>query len=447
MMGVSSFSNRCAPFLWETRILFGIFPIALCATFCLAGCEKSSPAKGGKNSKASTYPKVVVTKPIWDKVMDYQDFTGRLDAVKSVEIRARVSGYLTKAIQARDAKVGPHTITRKDGVPIREGDIVRNDDPLFEIDPRPYKATWDRTVATVKQTEATLGRLTKEYKRAEALFKQPTKGISQQEFDKAESDMKENAAALEVAKANQESAKINLDFTLVKAPFSGMVSRRFMDPGTLVNADTTVLTTIVSENPIYAYFDVDERTYLDLLKLVAPGKKSWFEGLEFPVMMRLANEDDFKKDKVGVVDFVDNRVVASTGTVRMRGVFQNPSGQLKAGLFVRIRLPVGSAYKTILIPDEAIQSDQERKYVWIVNAKNKVEYRSVKLGQSIKELRAILPPDKGMESKEGLSDKDRVIIGGMQRVRHDIQVEPEEHDPPAPPEMPLVRLLNQAGTK
>jgi RND family efflux transporter MFP subunit len=168
-----------------------------------------------------------------------------------------------------------------------------------------------------------------------------------------------------------------------------------------------------------------------------------YEGLTPPVMMRLANESDFEKDKIGHVDFVDNRVIATTGTVRMRGVFQNTSGLLKAGLFVRIRLPIGSPYKAILIPDEAIQSDQERKYVWIVNAKNEVEYRSVKLGQSLKELRVILPPEKGKEGKEGLTPEDRVIVSGMQRVRNGIAVDAEKQPPPAPPEMPLVRLLQE----
>src|SRR5262249_45999025 len=153
-------------------------------------------------------------------------------------------------------------------------------------------------------------------------------------------------------------------------------SRRFVDPGNLITADTTVLTTIVTEDPMYAYFDVDERTYLDLLATVSPGQKNqgaW--GLTLPVMMRLANENEF--ERVGTIDFVDNRVIANTGTVRMRGQFKNPSGLLKAGLFTRIRLPLGAPYKAIVIPDEAILSDQERKYVWVVNAKNEVEYRSV----------------------------------------------------------------------
>jgi RND family efflux transporter MFP subunit len=167
--------------------------------------------------------------------------------------------------------------------------------------------------------------------------------------------------------------------------------------------------------------------------------------MKFPVMMRLANESEFKR--VGEVDFVDNRVIANTGTVRMRGVFSNPDLTLKPGLFVRIRLPIGSAYKSILIPDEAVQSDQERKYVWVVNAQNVVEYRSVILGQAVQKLRAIRPPEKGKEGKEGLIEGDRVIISGMQKVRNGATVDVETEKPPSAPEMPLVHLLEKTGVR
>ena len=250
-------------------------------------------------------------------------------------------------------------------------------------------------------------------------------------------------ASVGSSEAARDRAKLYVDYTRVIAPVTGRVSRRFVDPGNLITADNTVLTTIVTENPMYAYFDVDERTYLDLLAGVAPGQRSWYEGLRLPIMMRLANETDFEKDKIGVVDFVDNMVKGTTGTVRMRGVFQNSSGFLKSGLFVRVRLPLGSAYKAILIPDEAILSDQERKYVWVVNAKNEVEYRSVKIGQPVKDLRVIRPAERGKEGKEGLSEGERFIVSGMQRVRKGTQVEPDMQAPPTPPGMPLVRRLMQ----
>jgi RND family efflux transporter MFP subunit len=244
--------------------------------------------------------------------------------------------------------------------------------------------------------------------------------------------------------AARDRAKLYLEFTHVVAPplyddeghpLSGRISRRMVDPGNLVNADQTILTTIVSEDKMYAYFDVDERTYLELVAAnsspsSSSGGKTWFSTLEFPVLMRLANQDEFTD--MGKVNFLDNRLNANTGTVRMRGVFKNPTRILKSGLFVRIRLPLGASYKTLLIPDEALLSDQGRKYVYVVNDKEEVEYRSVTLGQSIEGLRAI---------KEGLKEGERVIVSGMQRVRPKLRVQVKMQDPPTPPKSSLTRML------
>ena len=417
-----------------------LLPFALCL---LAGCDTSASAKVSKK------PKVVVTRSITDTVMDYQDFTGRLDAVKTVEVRARVTGYVVK-------------------VPFKEGDIVKEGDLLFQIDDRPYQADLNQAEANLKLAIADQNLMEKNAERARKLI--VNKSISREELETQVSAFEKSVASVGAMRAMREKAKLYLDYTQVlwerdkqagvvnetRTPLTGRVSRRFVDPGNLVLADNTILTTIVTENPMYAYFDVDERTYLDLLAIhaagagpspIPKGREGWSEGLKLPVLMRLANEDSFGKDKVGYVDFVDNRVVATTGTVRMRGVFQNPSGLLKAGLFMRIRLPIGSAYEATLIPDEAIQSDQERKYVWIVNDKNEVEYRSVKLGQAIKDLRVIRPPEKGKEGKEGLAKGDRIIVSGMQRVRNGTVVDPEEQTPPSPPEMPLVQLLRSREDK
>ena len=386
-------------------------PIALVIGFGSTGCDKALPAKESKN------PRVKVTHPLTETVMDFQDFTGRLEAVKTVEIRARVSGYVTE-------------------VPFKEGDVVKEGDLLFQIDVRPYKADLNQAEANLKVAEAEQNLQVRNAERARVLL--PANAISKEDYETVLASMEKAAANVGAAKAAKERAELYLTYTRVTAPITGRISRRFVDPGNLINADTTVLTTVVTEDPMFAYFDVDERTYLDLLGSVAPGQRSWYEGLKLPVMMRLANEKEF--DKVGVVDFVDNRVIANTGTVRMRGVFGNPAGLLKAGLFVRIRLPIGSAYKAIVIPEEAILSDQERKYVWVVNEKNQVEYRSVKLGKSIQDWRVMRAPTKGMEGKEGLSMGERVIIIGMQRVRAGTQVDAEMETLAAPPEMPLVGL-------
>jgi RND family efflux transporter MFP subunit len=422
LMSFSPFPYHGVSSLWlGARILGGVVPLALLA-FALAGCDKGPPAKGGKN------PRVLVTRPITDTVMDYQDFTGRLEAVKTVDIRARVTGYVTEA-------------------PFKEGDVVKEGSLLFQIDARTYQADLNQAEANLNVAIADRNFQQRNAERARRLI--AVKAISPEDLETALAASDKAVATVGAMEAARDKAKLYLDYTHVIAPLSGRISRRFVDPGNLINADNTILTTIVTENPMFAYFDVDERTYLNLLASVAPGQKSWSDGLRPPVMMRLANENDFEKDKVGIVDFVDNRVVANTGTVRMRGVFQNANGLLKAGLFVRIRLPIGSAYKAILIPDEAIQSDQERKYVWVVNARNEVEYRSVQLGQAIREWRVIRPPEKGKEGKEGLAEGERIIVSGMQRVRKGIEVDAEVQAPPPPPDMPLVRLLqrdqSQAG--
>lgn len=388
----------------------GLPTVALLILLGSAGCDKGPAAKVAKN------PKVIVTTPITDTVMDFQDFTGRLDAVKTVDIRARVSGYVTE-------------------VPFKEGDIVKEGDLLFQIDIRPYQADYNQAVANLKVALADRDLQKKNAERAKMLL--PAKAISHEDYETVLATSEKSLATVGALEAARDRAKLYVDYTHVVAPVTGRISRRFVDPGNLVNADSTVLTTIVTEDPMYAYFDVDERTYLDVLGQMSPGQ----DGVKPPVMMRLANETEF--EKVGLVNFVDNRVIANTGTVRMRGVFSNQQGGLKAGLFVRIRLPIGSAYKALLIPDEAIQSDQERKYVWVVNARNEVEYRSVKLKQAIKDLRVLWPADQGQQVKEGLVEGERIIVSGMQRVRNAIAVDAEMQPPPPPPEMPLVRLMSR----
>jgi membrane fusion protein, multidrug efflux system len=400
-----------------------------------AGCNQ------GPGTKTAKVPKVVVTKPIMDTVMDYQDFTGRLEAVKSIEIKPHVSGYVTKAIIPRDGK--PSALGKND-VKAVEGELVKEGDLLFEIDPRPFVADLNQAEANLKVAEADSNLQEKNSVRAQTSYS--ARAISREDYETAVAAQLKSAAAVGAAQAMRDRAKLYVDYTQIKAPVNGRISRRFVDPGNMAKTDETVLTTIVTEDRMYAYFDVDERTYLELLAAIAPGQTSWYEGLRLPVMMRLANENDFAKDKVGEVDFVDNRVVATTGTVRMRGVFKNDSSLLKPGLFVRIRLPIGSAYEAIMIPDEAIQSDQERKYVWLVNAKNEVEYRSVNPGMSIKELRVIKPAEKDKDGKikHGLTLEDKVIISGMQRAKKGLEVDADLRASPPPPHMPLVGLLATA---
>jgi RND family efflux transporter MFP subunit len=405
---------------YARRLGFGM--AAFFGALLAVGCQRAP------QPKKDNVVEVVVTTPVPDEVTDYQDFTGRMDALKTVDIRPRVSGYIMEA-------------------PFKEGDLVKEGDLLFQIDPRTYQADFNQAEANVRQAKAEVQLQVKRAERARQLIGQAA--IGPEDYEQIIALRDKAIATVGAMEAARERAKLYLDFTHVVAPplrsddgrpLLGRISRRQVDPGNLVNADQTVLTTLVSVDPMYAYFDVDERTYLDLAALTSPGASSWFSALEFPVLMRLANEDEFKQK--GYVNFLDNRLNANTGTVRMRGVFSNPKGNLKSGLFVRIRLPVGVPYKALLIPDEAILSDQGRKYVYVVkeakddagNNVDKVEYRSVKPGQAIQGMRVI---------KAGLSKGERVIVTGMQRVRPDSLVRVKTQAPPDVPKSSLTKLLSE----
>jgi RND family efflux transporter MFP subunit len=423
------------------------FGAALLAAVLAAGCGS------GPEKPKPPPPEVTVTTPVTGEVVDYEDFTGRLSAVMTVEIRARVAGYVTE-------------------VPFKEGDIVTAGQLLFQIDPKTYRADLNQAKANLRLAQADVNLQEKNVERARQLLQHHS--ISQEDYETTVATWEKSKATVKAAEAARDKAQVYLDYTRVTVPAKikrGRISRRFVDPGNTVIADNTMLTTIVTEDPQYAYFDVDERTYLELVK-DATGSSSWFTGdLRFPVLMRLANEDDFLGDQgrplhQGYVNFIDNQVNATTGTVRLRGVFDNPSGTLKAGLFARIRLPTHRPNAAaLLVPDEALQSDQGRKFVYVVTRKTDpktkkpvdvVEYRAVKVGQAIKgrqvkkerevqdDGKVVVRPKEGpvmLRVIEGLTKGDRVIVVGMQRVRQGMRVRVETQDPPKRVVSPLAKLL------
>jgi RND family efflux transporter MFP subunit len=373
--------------------------------FCpaLVGCGPSQAQPGPSQQP----PEVLVSLPVSREVTDYVDFPGRTEAVNSVEVRARVTGYLDK-------------------VHFQEGADVKQGDLLFEIDPRTYQAEFARAEANLGQVQAHLTRMEADYQRASDLL--PGRRISREEFDKTVGDRREASAALGVAKANRDLAELNLNFTKVCAPLSGRISRRYIDPGNLVKADETALTTIVSLDPIYAYFDADERTTLQLQRLIRQGKIRWSPGTELPVLLGLADEDGFPKQ--GTINFADNRVDPDTGTWRLRGIFHNSDHALSPGLFVRMRTPIGKPYWATLLSEEALGTDQGQKFVYVVDDKNKVEYRRVKVGRLHHGLRVIT---------EGLTPTERIIVSGLQRVRPGIEVTPKLVDTPVLSAEPVSR--------
>lgn len=368
----------------------------------LSGCSRAAPPK------VEVVPTVGVSKAIVREVTDFSDFTGRTEAPYSVDIRARVTGYITK-------------------MPFVEGAEVKTNDMLFEIDPRPYQAQLDRAQGEVVLNEAKLKLAKADNVRAKAVAKANAGAISLQELDKYQASEDEAAAAVEASKANLESYKLNLEFTRVISPINGQVSRYNLTIGNLVNADSTLLTTVVSQDPMYVYFDVDELTFLNVTRKMLAEKSDAIQAKKFPVLMELGDEDDFPH--AGHLNFANNVVTSSTGTLTVRGEFANPAAEsgrrlLRPGMFVRVRLPLGKPHDAVLINERALLSDQGRKYLLVVDDKNIVQYRPVKVGAS---------EDGGYRVIEsGLAAGETVVVSGLQLVRPKMEVKTEPYK--APPE-------------
>jgi len=379
--------------------------IALLAPLMASGCNETKAV-----SKRQEIPDVLYTFPTSDEVVNYEEFIGHTDAVNTVEVRARVTGYLDK-------------------VSFNDGDEVEKGALLFQIDDRPYKAEFERAQATLEQGKAVLNRRAKDYDRAVNLRKRDAIGL--EEFDLINGNYQEAIASVGVYTAALERAKLDLDFTRVTAPLSGRLSRRMVDPGNLVQADVTALTSIVSLDPMYVYFDLDERTLLMIRRLIADKKMKSRQEAEIPVFIGLQDEVDFPHQ--GIINFSDNKVDSGTGTLRVRGVLSNPVPRLLSpGLFVRIRLPIGSPRKSILIDEQAISSQQSNKFVYVVETKKeKVKNDITKVEKEVEVSRAFARPikvgqlNKGMRAvTEGLAETDRVIISGLQRVKNAEKVTP-----------------------
>jgi RND family efflux transporter MFP subunit len=347
-------------------------------------------------------PEVAVCRPLAREVTDYEDFTGRVEAARTVDLRPRVSGYLTE-------------------VHFRPGAMVKEGDLLFEIDPRPYQAKLDRAQAEVAQAEAHLKRLTADFERAKRLL--ANRGLTAEEYDKIAGEREEAEAALRVAQAARDAARLTLDFTRVTAPMGGKIGQPALDVGNLAVADTTSLARIVSVDPASVFFDVDERTLLRVLRLKLAARGRGQRETETPVHMRLADEEAFPHE--GAVSYADNRVDPSTGTSSWRALFPNPHGLLVPGMFARVRLPVGPPHPAVLLPERAAAVENRQAYVFVVNDKDVVERRAVTLGQLQDGLRVI---------EAGLKDGDRVVADPTAKVRPGMTVAPKLVPIPERPE-------------
>jgi multidrug efflux system membrane fusion protein len=353
-----------------------------------AGCSSSA------QPKAPAPAEVSVAEVICKQLGDSDEFTGRLEPVNSVEVRPRVSGYLQS-------------------VHFKEGAIVRQGDLLFQIDPRPFQAEVDRLKGELSQAKAQRSRAQSDFERAERLHNND--GMSAEEYDRRAAVRNEAEAKIASTEAALRGAELNLEFTRVTAPITGRVGRAEITEGNLVEsgaAQVRPLTSLVSLDPIYVYFDVDEQTYLKYARVTQSHGTSSHD-LRGAALLGLADEDAFPH--VGQVSFVDNQVSSSTGTIRLRATFTNKNLALTPGLFARIRLQGGGTQSGCLAKDEAVVTDLNQKYVFVLGKNNTLTYRPVKLGPMAEGLRVV---------RDGLHEGDLIVVSGLQRVRPGAAVTP-----------------------
>ena len=382
-------------------------PFVLVGSLFLTACGKRGPAE----RPAPPPREITVAEPLRSEGVDWDEYTGRVEAIENVEIRTRVDGYLTD-------------------VSFSEGDLVKKGDLLFVIDPRPYEAEVRKSAAELERAKAQVSLSEQEYERAESLRK--SRAIATSDYDAKVTAFHQAKAQVESSRAALDLAKLNLEFCHIKSPIDGRVGQRRVTQGNLVESGKEILTTLVSQDPMYVYFDADENALLRYQKVSA----SWSIESEgtVPVELELADETGFPHK--GKLDFIDNRVDPGTGTIRLRGVFDNKSGRLTPGLFARVRVPGGEAYEAFLVPDAAIGTDQGNRFVLVVGEGDVVEYRSVTLGPLRNGLRVI---------RTGLSAGEKIATTGLQLISSGDKIipkltsltpgatAPKAPAPPAPP--------------
>ncbi len=366
--------------------------VALGAALLLAGCDEKA-----KQAAAPPALPVTVAHPVQRTVTDWDEFTGRFNAVEQVDVRARVTGFVM-------------SVDFKDGAIVRKGDL------LYTIDPRQYEAAAEQAQGQLDDAKAKVDLAQKELERATTLIK--TQAISENIVDQRNQALAGAQAAQLQADGALKQAKLNVEYTKVVAPITGRVSRHLVSVGNLVQGSesgATLLTSIVSLDPIHVYFDVDERIYQRNSRLWFEGKRPSSRDTPNPVQITLTGETKPSHD--GKMDFLDNRFDVGTGTLRERAIVDNHDLSILPGQFARVRVIASAPYEGLLIPDAAVASDQSRKIVFVVNADNVVEARPVTLG----------PLDDGLRViKEGLKADDRVIVDGLQRARIGAKVAPHE---------------------
>jgi RND family efflux transporter MFP subunit len=385
-----------------------LLPAAAAAALLVSACTRNVAAQ----QQAAPVPQVTVATAIVRKVTEFDEFTGRFEAVERVEVRPRVSGYIS-------------SVNFTDGNEVKKGDV------LFVIDPRPYVAERDRARAQLAQARSQLALAKSERERAAKLLGQHA--ISQEELDTRTAGDEQAQASVAAAKAALDAAELNVEFTRVTAPINGRISRALVTSGNFVSNGQTPLTTLVSLDPIYVTFDGDEQAYLRYGKPVRSSAHGGASGTRSPVVVGLANESGYPHQ--GAMVFVDNALDAATGTIRSRALLDNRERLFTPGLFARIRLIDSAQHDAVLVNDSAIGTDQTVRYVLVVGAGNKVEFRPVQLGPVVDGLRVV---------QSGLAAGETIVVNGLQRVRPGAQVQAQHVAMGEPPTLQGKPLL--AGT-
>ena len=386
---------------WPWLLLASALPIAM----ALAGCDSSAQEASHLPPPPAVSVATVVTRPVhqWDA------FNGRVAPVESVDLRPRVSGYVQR-------------------VAFDEGQEVEKGDLLFVIDPRPYRAALEQAQAQLQRARAAARLAQAQDARAQTLIE--AQAISREEFEARKAASAQGDAGVRAAEAAVAAARLDLQFTEVRAPIGGRIGRAMVTVGNLAQADQTLLATLVSQDPMYVYFESDEQTYLRYAGLAREGKRTRSSN---PVRVGLADETGFPHE--GKVDFVDNRVDPATGTIRLRAVLPNADRSLTPGLFARVQVEGSGEFDAMLVDDKAVLTDQDRKYVYVLGPDNTAVRKDVELGRMIEGLRVV---------ESGLEPTDRVIVHGVQKVfMPGMPVAPETIAMGAPAPLPPQALAKQ----
>lgn len=370
------------------------FMLGSVAALVLTACGNPEAAS---QTAVPVTPQVNVAQVVHERITEWDEFTGRLQAPQTVNLMPRVSGYIEQ-------------------VHFSEGALVQKGDLLVQIDPRPFAAEVARLNAELQSAQSAAALADNEYNRAEKLSSQ--RAISAELLDGRLARKQQTIATVASVKAALQRAELDLSYTSIRAPISGRVSYAQITAGNFVNAGQSQLTSLVSTDKMYAYFDVDEQSYLKYARLTEAGKRAdTRDASANPLYMALAN--DLAYNHTGSIDFVDNNVNQQTGTIRIRASFANADNNLLPGLFARIKLVGSDSYDGILIDEKAVGTDLNNKFVLVVNADNQLEYRAVKLGEKVNGLRIV---------REGLVAKDRIVVNGLQRVMPNMQIDPQMVD-------------------